>query len=1080
MILFVGLGLVGMAGARADALDEVYYRTFFLGTIGNWMESGTNSVQDYRARLLAFNGGRMPANLKVGISFPSWFMRATLDDAYDFIYSPYEAGHGMEYFINLAREAQVPLGMHFNGMPWGDSTNQSLPQLQNYLEEYGGGEFLQVDRLGRIRMASLPQDPTLNEQATNGAPCLEMQLTLSRNATMVQDYVSRNARIAARALGWYREEFPDVVKFASMSSEYGQNVAANNEFCDYSQWSRQEFRDWLSGAGFYTNAGQNESLADLNNAFAGAPGFPHTIGVSVQPPTTVNWNGAVPVGAWWCKWQQFRVAQVHNMEQAQMDWTREAGWSPDFIYGHQIPLSPASTVDRELKYASPWTTAFVLGGSDGITTYGSTAASAATFAAVDGDNANWGILEFNPMSAVVSINRTALETVWAGRAHVLCPYRWFEEPTYQIRGSALETALQQFVAAHATNAFSGPAPFETAPAARDVIWPMNGSIDVRQLQSIGVPIFTNGCLTALAQGSNAAVVLALDDNRHLLNADRFFAVSFRLGITNGQTGTGRVSWLDASNQAGGATFTVGPGTNVYRVDLAANPAWRGRQIRQMTFMPGNAPGTTFMLDWIRLEAGPSWHFTDAREVYGTNQFSQVSVGNGSFRGVCGADGYLYLATDDHSVTGHARRAWVDADFFKTLRLNMTVSAGGVGQFYWWKRSGGPYCQNFAVSANTNRVEVDLSTNADWCGQITRLRITPVRTSGATVALNCVSFAPALLPPRPGGFELIANSEQPVFTWNASVEPEHAAINFDFQLARDFGFTNMLCATNGLADSQFTLPSEPVIDGMCWWRVRSRAGDGAISPWALPMPSYVHAWRFASTNDIAATLGMSTAVLTNGSWQATVRETNASLDFNLGGTEYRGINADLYPRLHLRAKVAANVAGNWAGLAFTPLGATNAIQVPIQLPADGQWHDVWVNFSGYPDWKGYIQRLQLLPSNQVGATVALSRASLVPFTVPMPQVAPSAATLRKQLPVAGLGQNALLAMVAPQITVQSAGPDGVNLELEGVAGRAFQVEASTNLLDWYLVLDTNAAAPTLRWTDSHAPVGPRRFYRLRVR
>ncbi len=923
----------------------------------------------------------MPKNLKVGISAPAWFMRETLDDYYDFIYCPYEQGAGMEYFIGLARDAGVPFGMHINGMPWGDSADQSIRHLHNYLEEYGGGKNLQVDRLGRIRMASLPQDPTIPEQAKSPTPCLEMQLTLSRNATMVQDYVARNNRICLRALDWYREQFPDVVLFASMSSEYGQNKAANDEYCDYSTWSKQEFRDWLSGAGLYAGHGQFASLAAFNAAFAGAPGFPWPSWAAVQPPTAVNWTGGTAGGNWWNLWHQFRVAQVNNIVQAQIDWSRGAGWSPDRLFGHQIPFSPGSTSEEELKYASPWTTTFVTGGSDGVTTYGANAGNGAIFGALRADNKNWGIFEYNPQAADVAGNLNALEATWSGGAHVICPYFWSGHPGYQIRGTVFESALQQFVRNHAQQRYAGQAAYEAAPSSKDVIWTMSTSNDVQQITGVSGPVFTNGNFSGTAVDPGATVSLALDTTRHWLVSDAYYAASFRLGVSNAATGGGRILWQDTNNQTWSVPFTPRPGTNVYHLNLAENAGWRERSIKSIRFSPGAEPGTGFMLDWFRLEADHCWHFDDPGEVYGLNQLTNAVVTNGWLRAVSGPDGYAYLSTDSQSVTGQAKRAFVRSEFFKKARVRLWASTAGNAQLYWWTRNGGPYFQSFPVRAGTNTYEMDLSQNTNWCGNITRLRISPVKTAGVRCAVDYVSFAPVLLSPRAANFDLIVNSDQPVFTWDEAIEPDHAGLAYAVQLASDFGFTNVVFATNGIAGTNCTYAGTTALDGLYWWRVRASDTAGDQSMWTVPMPMFVRTWHFVETNDVWALSNIGSVTTTNGWWQGVTTGSNGWIEFNSGANKNQGLDADLYKYFCVRAKVAGGTNTSSAQFEFFPRDGTNGIAVPIALPGDGQWHDVVVDLSGEPAWSGFVGSIRLLPTDQMGAGVGLAAAKFLPVTLP---------------------------------------------------------------------------------------------------
>ena len=58
----------------------------------------------------------------------------------------------------------------------------------------------------------------------------------------------------------------------------------------------------------------------------------------------------------------------------------------------RLPLNVSlPTSEPDVKYASPWTTAFVNGGSGGITTYGANASNVPLFNALYADDKNWGI-----------------------------------------------------------------------------------------------------------------------------------------------------------------------------------------------------------------------------------------------------------------------------------------------------------------------------------------------------------------------------------------------------------------------------------------------------------------------------------------------------------------------------------------------------------------------------------------------------------------------------------------------------------------------------------------------------------------
>ena len=314
----------GIQTVIADPLDETQRNLFHLALIGAWDDKAGsfNNAADYQARMLSLTGGVKPRNLKLGTSDGVDFLMSSHGAYYDYIYAPVRVQDlgthylgEVDYSMGLAQRTDLPMGFHINGMPWADGQNQAEDHLHNYLERYQNGSLLQVDRGGRIRNSAVDQETSGKETFTD-APQLEMQVTLSRNATLVRDYAGRNCRAAMRILGAARDEHPDLVSFASLSSEVGQNLHANVEYSDYSAWSKQEYRDWLSGAASYTGKGQYASLATFNAAFLGASGFPYASWAVVQPPTMVSWSGTSATTRWWKKWQDFRIHQVQQMVQS--------------------------------------------------------------------------------------------------------------------------------------------------------------------------------------------------------------------------------------------------------------------------------------------------------------------------------------------------------------------------------------------------------------------------------------------------------------------------------------------------------------------------------------------------------------------------------------------------------------------------------------------------------------------------------------------------------------------------------------------------------------------------------------------
>ncbi|RLD10716.1 MAG: hypothetical protein DRI44_05365 [Chlamydiae bacterium] len=948
---------------NADPIDETYYKTFYIMTLGGFNTNPndlTNSLYSYRQRMLSQNGGAMPKNLKIGFSGGAWFLLHTENNYYNYIYDNTELGRQM---IN-SQKSNLPIGFNVNGMPWGDTADQSVDILHNYLEKYNDGEFLQKDQNGNIRKSSLPQNPYTNEQAGTFSPYLEMQLSLSRNAQIIQNYVGRNNRMATGMLNWYREHHPDLLVFATMSSEYAQNAAANDEYCDYSNSAKQEFRDWLSGSGLYAGQGQYSSLTDFNNAF----GFSYSSWDDVEPPTSIDWTS----GSYWQKWNDFRIIMVNNMEQAQITWTVEAGWSPDRTYGHQIPFNPATTSEHERKYASPWTTTFVLNGANGITTYGSRTWDTTIFNAMYANDKIWGIFEYNPLSSSVSQNLSALNSVWNSKGHVVCPYAWYGQPTYQIFGTAFESALQQFISDHSADSYTGLKFYETAPDSRNIIWPMSDSDSIESSSGLSSIYYTNGYMAATINSADPTISLELDESSHYLVSDDYCAGSFRMYIENPPAGTGKIEWRDSGGSSYSINFTPKQGWNIYKIHLLDDPNWREKDIDEIKFYPGANIANKIKIDWINFTANHYWNFDSSDETYNPQNLSNLTFAAGSISGIdTSGDGYFYLATDKNNA---ADRAYIDAEKRKVIRFKMTSSANASAQFYWWTRTGGPFWDSIPIQSGTHSYELNLSNNFNWSGKIKIFRIDPVNVANANFSLEYLTVSPELTTPQITAPDTVVNSPLPAFTWTKPIEPSAPDITYSLQVATDFEFSNVVYSRSGLINCTNAYNENIIPDGLFWWRVRSESSNGKVSPWTAPLSMFIRVWDFSRAEDISSTHAMGTPSVTNGIWKAAVTNGDPYAFFHTGSS---GINADLYKKFYTRVRMTPPSGGNetFQFYYFPTIGGFFATTKSV--PRDGQWHIVKLDFSSDPNWTGYIRYFRIDPGHGANLTLEIDNAYFMP-------------------------------------------------------------------------------------------------------
>ncbi|QHI69789.1 hypothetical protein [Tichowtungia aerotolerans] len=940
----------------SDPLDTVYWKTFYINTIG--VGTGVAS-EGYRQSMLTNTGGMMPYNIKAGFGAQAPKIGRAAGGYYDYLPSV----SAYRDSLNAGRRTDMTIGTHLNALPWSDSADQSVDILHNYLEKYDNGSLLQKDRNGLIRNSSLDQDPTIDETGDSFA-FLEMQLTLSPYAPLVHDYILRNTRLAARYFAWLREDAPDIVTFCTLTSETGQNIR-NGNFSDYSEWSKQEFHDWLSGSGIYDGKAQYSSISELNSTF----GLSYSSWDDVEPPTTVSWN-STSTGLWWQKWHEFRVAQVQHFEQSQMTATREAGWNPDRLFGHQQPGGENDTSDiLYTMKATPLSTTFVNDGGNGVTTYGDNAVDTDIFNALYADDKSWGLVEYNPNLTTVAENMTALDSVFNAHAHIICPFHWTLTDNV-ILGSELETALQQFLAAGSNSAYSGLAEYETTAESRSALWTMSYSSDIETSAGwSSLNVSTGVCYATFGQPS-ASMDLELDENRHTLISDGYHALSARIFFSNAPSGDLVFQWTDTDNAVASVSVPVEQGWNLCRVNLSELSDWREKEIKNLKLTFAGGAGNSMELDWVQLQACPCWHFNEAGEVTSVRNYLTWSISDGSFTGTGSTgDHYFYLAVDDD-------RRFIDTERYDRVRIRMTSSTSGTGQFYWWTEDLGYSAVNFSVSAGTHTYELNLSATPRWTGIASKLRLDPVNQAGATCSIDYIALSSLMLPPRTPVYNPIINSPNPVFTWTPGTEPDNSSFLYEFQLATDFGFTNKLINLSGLTNAYHVYIGDS-IDGFYWWRVRARrSGTGFVSPWMVPMPLFVNTWDGNSTNDFVNRHSISNITVSNGIWTAQTGS-DPYFDLNSGWVDSGdAVNADIYKTLQVRLKISASGTSSDAQFFYFPLdGGTYA--TTFSVPPDDEWHECTLDLSSLSNWTGMMKRVRLDPTIYSGATVSIDWVRFMP-------------------------------------------------------------------------------------------------------
>ncbi|MEO0018070.1 MAG: hypothetical protein RLZZ522_1353, partial [Verrucomicrobiota bacterium] len=524
------------------------------------------------------------------------------------------------------------------------------------------------------------------------------------------------------------------------------------------------------------------------------------------------------------------------------------------------------------------------------------------------------------------------------------------------------------------------------------IWSMSQATDVENQASVTGLVFNKGVLSGTATGPTAQLTLHLDESpTRALHAESYHAISFRMFRAASAGGATQVTWTDDTGARSSVNLAARPGWHVYRVHLSGNPSWREKTIHGLEIKPSTTGSTSFSLDWFRLEANVVWNFDSLDETYGTNGITGISASGGSFSGTSGTDPYLYLSTDQRDINRDADRAYIDAAVFKKIRVRMSSTAIGTGQVFWWKRgqTSGQFSEViFPVLAGLHTYEIDLSSNPNWSGEVTKLRLDPIDSAGVNFTVDRISAVPVMLAPRIVNSDPIVNSPTPAFLWEGANEPERSGVTFTVELARDFEFTTPLFTRSGLTAGRCVYDGAAALDGSYWWRVRAQDASGAMSPWATPMPMFVRPWTFDRPLDVLSSNQISSPLVSGGVFTGSSLGFDPYVYFNTGSPINRGINADVYKRLVVRARINADNEYNVGQLFFFPKSG-GFRDVAFGLPADNQWHDIEVDLSGVQDWKGYIESVRLDPLAEAGVEVSLDHFYFLP--------AASSVSLANQVP-----------------------------------------------------------------------------------
>ncbi|MFC4779511.1 hypothetical protein ACFO9Q_22255 [Paenibacillus sp. GCM10023252] len=273
-------------------------------------------------------------------------------------------------------------------------------------------------------------------------------MSYSRKNMKHYAFKKRNLQQIGRRIAEWRVKHPDQLVGVSLDSEDWQYVWDGTRYSDYSPFSIQEWKEWLTGTGMYdpvNGAYKGEarspvftSLAQFNSAM----GTSFASWAAVDPPR-VRSDG----NPFWEEWSRWRTMLLKHHLQDLTNWLIEAGLPANRIYTHQNHVTSGS--EGYYLTSSILTTADTNPGALGITLYEGATKDSDYMKQILGYNKNWGAPEYNPLNKTNKAdNYNSLVATYEGGARYISPLSWNDPATspYEIKNTAFEEALYDFAA----------------------------------------------------------------------------------------------------------------------------------------------------------------------------------------------------------------------------------------------------------------------------------------------------------------------------------------------------------------------------------------------------------------------------------------------------------------------------------------------------------------------------------------------------------------------------------------------------------------------------------------------------------
>lgn len=367
---------------------------------------------------------------KLGFSFSSWSMSRDIkseDD--DFEFDP----TNLNYALDLAAEAELPILIHANNGHWADCCTSNSdggwnPALLNHIAE--AGNTTQLNNAGQSLYTNL--------YGGN-------YFSFSRYNDVYRHYKKRQVQASMSTLLEWAEDYPDLFAGVSLDSE----TMFPNTNADYNPLVIQEWREWLQHTGIYGPGGayfgqgrqpRFSSISDFNQATGQNFGSFDDI----VPPQTLTWGDAFSE-----EWHRWRLTLVEHMVGDTTAWIIEAGVLRYKIWGHQTPM-----VDF-YGHGDDFPSAAAENGGTGLTMYGRSPADMGS-ANSPARALNWnnvGNFELNPLTTDTNRAYDTMLTLYNDGYKIICPnayetvaspdqYSLFGSPNF---GDVWGNAIRDFI-----------------------------------------------------------------------------------------------------------------------------------------------------------------------------------------------------------------------------------------------------------------------------------------------------------------------------------------------------------------------------------------------------------------------------------------------------------------------------------------------------------------------------------------------------------------------------------------------------------------------------------------------------------